>query len=133
MTYYVYSTATCSGTYICYEDNPKADIAVPKRWPNGEPMKVTIQGGHGVANKHFVTPKGVVTAVTDQEFEMLQQNPDFKRHVDAGFLSYDKKKVDPEKKAANMAPKDGSAPLTPKDFEESANSSSENKIYKKKA
>jgi hypothetical protein len=132
MTFYVYSTATNSGTYVEYEQNSGHDISLPKKWPNGKPMQVTIKGGHGVANKHFFTPKGVVTSVTDDEMEMLLNNPAFKRHMDRGFITYDKKNIAPEKKAANMADKDGSAPLTPSDYVESENSEPGNRIYKLK-
>ncbi len=132
MPFYVYSTATNAGTYVEYEKNASNELAIAKKWPNGKPMKVNINGGHGVANKHFFTPKGVVTQVTDDEMEMLLRNPAFKRHMDKGFMTYDKKNVAPEKKAANMAQKDGSAPLTPSDYEETENSTPTEKIYRRK-
>jgi hypothetical protein len=50
----------------------------------------------------------------------------------AGFMRVEKRKHDPEKIAADMAQKDGSAPLTPKDFEKSENSEPGSSIYKKK-
>ena len=45
----------------------------------------------------------------------------------------DDKKVEPSKKAETMNPKDGSSPLTPKDFEKSEHSTEESTIYKKRA
>ncbi len=132
MPAYVYSTATNSITYVEYEKNTSRDISIPKKWPDGTPMKVTINGGHGVANKHFLTPKGVVTQVSDREMEWLLTNSSFVNHVDKGFMSYDKKKVNPEKKARDMENKDGSAPVTPADYVESENSSPGNKVYKMK-
>lgn len=131
MTYYIYSTATCGAFYTLYEVNNSKDIAVPKKF-NGKICQVEIKGGHGVANKNLVTPKGVVTQVTDEEFELLQQNASFQKHVQAGFISFDKKEVAPEKKAVDMEAKDGSAPITPKDFEEGENSSDLAKTYKKR-
>lgn len=137
MTYYVYSTATCSGTYVEYEKNSSNELSIKKKWPNGQPMQVTIQGGHGVAqassSSHIFTPKGVVTQVTDDEMEWLLTNPAFKRHMDRGFISYDKKRVDPEKKAKDMAQKDGCAPITPSDYIKSENSSNDTPIYKAKS
>jgi hypothetical protein len=134
--YYVYSTATNSGTYVEYEKNASNELSIPKKWPNGKPMKVTIKGGHGLAQvgaaPYIHTPKGVVTQVTDEEMEWLKTNPAFIRHMDRGFITYDKKKVDPEKKAANMEQRDGSAPLTPQDYVKSEYSSKENVIYKAK-
>lgn len=130
--YYVYSTATCPIKYVNYVNNSSQDLGVVQKHPNGKPMAVVIKGGHGVANKNLVTPRGVVTEVTDEEMDQLLQDVAFKRHMEAGFMSYDKKNVDPEKKAAAMSDKDGSAPLTPKDFEEGENSTPDNKVYKKK-
>ncbi len=134
MTYYVYSTATCSGTYVEYETGTSArkDIGVPKKRPDGTPIKITINGGHGVANKHFVTPKGVVTIVSDADMDILLQNDSFVRHMKAGFITYDKKHVDPAKKAESMARRDGSAPLTPADFSEGENSTKDTPLYKAK-
>jgi len=130
--FYVYSTATCPIDYVVYRKNSSNDLGVIEKHPNGKPMRVTIKGGHGVANKNLVTPRGVVTQVSDEDMQLLLDDAIFQRHMKAGFMSYDKKNVDPEKKAASMEDKDGSAPLTPKDFEESENSTAENKIYKKK-
>lgn len=132
MPAYVYSTATNSITYVEYEKNASNELAIPRKWPDGKPMKVTIQGGHGVATKHFITPKGIITQISDNEMEWLLTNPSFKKHVAKGFMTYDKKKIDPEKKAKDMQDKDGSAPLTPSDYIESENSSPGNKIYKMK-
>jgi hypothetical protein len=132
MSFYVYSTATNSIIYAEYEKNASSDIAIFKKWPDGKPMKVVIHGGHGVANKHFLTPKGVVTQIQDHEMEYLLTNEAFIRHMDKGFMTYDKKKVDPAKKVKDMEDKDGSAPITPSDFIESENSTSTNKVYKMK-
>lgn len=125
---YVYSTATCAGTYIEYQpDTIKGhghSIAL---------RKVVINGGNGVATRHLTTPKGAVTEVTDGELEFLLKNKSFQRHMKAGFISYDNTKVEPEKKAADMAEGDNSIPLTPKDFEEGENSSAEARIYKGKS
>jgi hypothetical protein len=136
MSFYVYSTATNSGTYVEYEKNAPNELAIPKKWPNGKPMKVTIKGGHGLAQRgnssHIYTPRGMVTQVTDDEMEMLLNNKSFQRHMDKGFMSYDKKKVSAEKKAANMEEMDGSAPLTMRDYEETEDSTPSHKIYKSK-
>lgn len=130
--FYVYSTITNNTFYSVYENNSSKDLGMIKKRPDGTKLSIEIKGGHGVANKHFVTPRGVVTTVSDADMEVLQNIPAFKRHLDAGFISFEKKNVDPEKKVASMADKDGSAPITPKDFEESENSTPESKVYKKK-
>lgn len=130
---YVYSTATCSTTYCVYEEQAVGNVAILRKWPDGKPMKVMIQGGHGVSDKHFFTPKGVVTKVTDRDMELLLENPSFLKHIERGFMAYDKKNIAPEKKARDMADKDGSAPLTHQDFVEGLNSSKEAKIWKAKS
>ena|SRR5271163_2039709 len=132
MVFYVYSTATNAGSYCEYETNKDSNVAVLKKFANGKPMKVTINGGHGLANKHLFTPKGVMTKVEDYEMDFLLNNPAFKRHMERGFITYDKKNIDPAKKSANMAQKDGSAPLTPSDYVESEHSEPGYKIYKPK-
>ncbi len=129
--YYVYSTATCSGTYCLYGPPKKSEgHAVAKK-------KVIIKGGHKVATPYRAhnniavhTPMGVVTSVSDEDMQFLLQNKSFQRHVAAGFLSYDKKNVAPEVKIKNMAPEDGSSPLTPADYDVGANSTVEAPIYK---
>lgn len=130
--FYVYSTATCPISYVSYQGNSSHDLGVIQKRPDGSKMAVTINGGHGVASKNLITPKGVVTEVSDEDMDFLLNDRLFKKHMEAGFMSYDKKEVSPEKKAKDMAEKDGSAPLVPSDFEEADISSKETKVYKKK-
>lgn len=123
---YVYSTATCGTDYHIYEDTGNRDLAVVKK-------KISINGGHGVANKNFVTPQGVVTIVSDEDLELLEKDYHFRKHVEAGFITVQKRKTEPEKVAADMKDKDLSAPLTPKDFETVDNPAVEGyKTYRKK-
>lgn len=118
--HYVYSTLTCDNIYTGYS-KPADRNALPL------PIKqVTIRGGSNVANKHFVTPKGVVTQVNDEDLEFLESNPGFKQHKENGFIKVEKKEVDVEKVVKNMREKDLSAPKTPKDFEKKVNNDSDN-------
>lgn len=124
---FIYSTLTCSNTFVLYapKSDPHALSRVVKR--------IEIHGGHGMKNpKALDTPRGVVTRVSDEELELLQQSSSFKRQVAAGFIVVDKKEVDPAKKAADMAEKDASAPLTPDDFVKSEDSTDEIALYKNK-
>jgi len=123
--HYVYSTASCSTAFVRYKEPTESDKS-----HNQILKKVIIKGGHGIADKHLFTPCGVVTQVSDEDMDFLLQNEAFKKAVKGGFITYDKKKIDPEKKAKNMAAKDGSAPLTPKDFEKGENDSEGLKVYK---
>ena len=77
----------------------------------------------------YIRQWGLFTEVTDADLDMLMQNEAFTKGIKDGFFIVDKKKVDTEKHAVNMNPKDGSAPMTPKDFEESENSAPDAKIF----
>lgn len=123
--YYVYSTLTCDNLFAVYENNNNKDLSVIKKY-------ITIKGGHGIASKHLITPKGVITHVNDTDMEILQQDYHFQEQVKHGFIRFEKKEIETVKAIESMAQKDGSAPLTPKDFEESEKSSEAGKIYKTK-
>lgn len=74
---------------------------------------VRIEGGANVASKHFVTPEGVVTQVTDKQIELLEQNEVFRLHRSNGFLKVHRSdKVDVD----GLTPADESAPITPKHY-----------------
>lgn len=132
---YVYSTATNDGTYCLYKKSPTGANA-----PRVIQKSVTIKGGHGRAtpfqNSNFGmvhTPYGVATSVSDEDLQFLLENKSFQRHVEAGFMTYDKaSKPDAEKKAKSMAQKDGSSPMSLKDFEDSEYSEDKLKIIKAK-
>lgn len=106
MSRYIYCTATASGN-IALEWG--AD-SLPSR-------SVTIKGGHGLADKHFYTPQGVVTEVSDEIGELLETNAQFQAMVKAGFAVLEPRRVEPEKVACNMEGRDGSAPIVPQDYE----------------
>lgn len=77
---------------------------------------VFIKGGAGVANDRFVTPRGVVTTVTDADLEYLRANPVFNIHVVNGFISVSDASADADKVAADMTGRDQSAPIVPQDL-----------------
>lgn len=107
---FVYSTASCSTVYnVFHEDNAK-DIARVKH-------KILIKGGANVANKHIVTPKGVVTEVSEDDLNILKKDFHFLAAMKAGFLTFEETKVSANKVAKDMEAKDGSAPKTPDDAE----------------
>jgi hypothetical protein len=123
---FVYSTLTNTNAFILYANTNAHSLGVALQ-------RIEIKGGHGMKNpKGLDTPRGVVTQITDEELEILKKDYSFMQHVKDGWITFDDKKIDPEKKADNMADKDGSAPLTPKDFITSDHSTEEAKIYKKK-
>lgn len=101
------STMTAPVQYNCYITTPGGQKEIKE--------SVTIAGGANVANKHFVTPVGVVTQVTTAQVELLQNNATFKVHLAEGFV-----KIHAQKKSVSkdLKKKDKSAPITPKDFTE---------------
>jgi hypothetical protein len=122
---FIFSTLTCTNTFAVFapKSDPKALSRVVKR--------IAILGGHGTKNPAGIdTPQGVVTKITDEELDLLQSMVGFRQQVEAGYIVVDKKNADPEKKAASMNPKDGSAPLTPKDFEKSEELGADLPTYK---
>lgn len=121
---YVYSTITNDICFVDYRKQRDLNIAI---------RKIVIKGGHGRAQPGTIyTPFGVATQITDDELTFLEKQRMFNKHVKDGFLIVDNKKSDPENYAKDMNQKDGSAPLTPKDYEESESSTTETKVYKKK-
>lgn len=79
---------------------------------------VAIKGKANIADKHMITPRGVMTQVTDDELAFLLGHADFRLHMENGFVTYDHDKVDPEVKIPDMVQADNSAPLVPEDFDE---------------
>lgn len=106
MAVYIYSTQTNSTAYPEWRYDPGKPFHTMKR-------KVIINGGTGVANKHFVTPMGVMTKVSDEDFAFLKENAMFQRAVKNGWHTYDTSRQEPEDMAKNMKIGDGSAPKNP--------------------
>lgn len=108
MPNYVYSTASNDSIFVRYG-----------RVASGKPAQaeahVLIRGKANVAlgRAEFVTKLGVRTEVSDEELEILNNSSNFCKMVDAGFMTVEKRKVDPEKIALSMSRKDKSAPLVP--------------------
>ncbi len=111
---YVVSTLTSSQAYTLFKNQD----AEGKKIPRADRV-VTVKGGHGVADSStLITPQGVVTEITEEQAALLNDVPMFKRHEKKGFVKILKKKPDAAKSSADLAQKDGSAPLTADSFEE---------------
>lgn len=96
MTYHIYSTLANSTEYVNYiRHNPQGVNVVGKT--------VVIKGGTGIAREHMQTPLGVHTAVRDEDFEWLQNDPHFKEHQKRGYVTIQKSEAHPEKVAADMS------------------------------
>lgn len=110
---YVFSTLTCDNDYASWVKGG-GDLQTIERI-------VRIKGGAGVANDRIVTPRGVMTEIEEEDIAVLEQNEVFKLHQKNGFVQIERKSADPEKVAADMASRDGSAPLTPGDYQTNDN------------
>ena len=106
---YIYSTLTAPNLYTNYVKS-NSDLPIVE-------SKVLINGGANVASKNLITPYGVVTSVTDEQLEALQQNDDFKLHVENGFIKISTAKEDADVVAADMNSRDDAAPIVPQDYE----------------
>ena len=115
MTNYVYSTASNDSTFIQWLPAPEGSIPVRGR-------SVVVKGGANVIDKNFVTPRGVVTSVTDEELSFLESLPSFNRKVTAGFYTVQRKQVEVEKVVKSMTKKDKSAPKTTEDYDNASTS-----------
>lgn len=90
---------------------------------NGQKMvkkSILIKGGANVIDKTtMTTPNGVVTEISDEDWEILKEHTAFKRHMKAGFMEPLKEEKKARKSAKEKSDKkDGGAQLTPKDFED---------------
>ena len=106
---YIYSTLAADTRYAVYAKTSN-DLPVVTR-------TVLVNGGAGVANKHFVTPRGAVTEISAEEFELLKGNKVFQKHVDGGYVTFEENKVDVEKVVSDMEGRDESAPVVPQDYD----------------
>lgn len=107
---YVFSTLTAPVNYQTFEKSG-----------NDLPMvtgSILINGGSNIPDKNLVTPIGVMTRVTEEQFSLLAANPVFNKHMENGYISIQDKPADPEKVASDMNSRDESAPLRDADFDE---------------
>lgn len=74
---------------------------------------IRVNGQANIANRNFITPRGVATKVTDEQFAELKKNHVFQLHMENGFISAERHREDADKVASNMTGRDKSAPDTP--------------------
>ena len=111
MTKYVYATLSCDNLYVEYSD------ANESGGPHNVVREVLVKGKANVIDKNMVTPRGIMTVVTDEQAEFLRKNYAFQEHEKAGFVTIQNKKYDDiEAVAADMTGRDNSAQKTPEDF-----------------
>lgn len=109
MSVYVFSTLTASHGYTTWKHIEGRHLPV-------EASRVLIHGGANLPSKVLVTPKGVMTKISDAEYAELLENVVFQRQKERGFITVEKKAYNSEKIARDLEEKDGSAPMVEKDF-----------------
>ncbi len=67
-----------------------------QRYQLKDGRSVLVAGKANVANKQLVTPKGMATSITEDEFNLLQENIVFNAHAKNGFVSASHDKQDAE-------------------------------------
>jgi hypothetical protein len=79
--------------------------------------QVVIKGGAGVATKNLLTPIGVHTAITVDDYDAIKDHPRFVRLIGRGHIRVEKKRAyDIESVVSDMNPADPGGPLTPADY-----------------
>lgn len=108
---FVYSTLAANQAYTTYVQSDPNQLPKIRK-------TVLVKGGTGVTEaRHVQTPKGVITEVTDEELEALQENTSFQDHVKNGYITVEARKAKIAKVTESMNKGDKSRPLTDKDFE----------------
>jgi rRNA maturation endonuclease Nob1 len=107
---YIYSTLSCNQLYTKYAPAPEGGVSRVDK-------TVLINGGANVANKNIITPRGVVTEISEEEYNLIKDNALFKTHIDNGYITVEAKSADVDKVVVNMESRSQDAPLTPQDYE----------------
>lgn len=107
--YFVYSTLASDNVYDAFQAGG-GDMPVPAEG-------VLIKGGSGVMGGNLITPRGVMTTITAEQFSRLQGDHVFKLHRDNGFITVEEHSAPAEAVAANLNPADPSRQLEPGDLE----------------
>lgn len=111
MSVYIYSTLANHQHYTTYHPTPKGQIPVKKH-------VVMIKGQARlpkVVGTELITPMGIRTEISDEDYEILKTIPLFQTHLKNGYITIDSKRVNPDKKAKDLE-RDPSSPKVESDF-----------------
>lgn len=114
--YHIYSTMACDNEYVRYSEHGPKGVNVAE-------ASVFVKGGTGINKKNIQTPLGVHTHVSEEDMDWLKDNFSFNQHVKNGYIRVEKRKINPEVAAADMATRQWKGdqridafPVTPQDF-----------------
>ena len=109
--YYIYSTLANDMRYAKYRDPLPNQLG-----PATIEHEVLINGKANIATKNLVTPRGAVTPVKDEDYDILKSNYSFLEHIKAGHIVVEKKQESVDKMVEAMKKRDNSAPITPESY-----------------
>lgn len=97
------------------------DVVLTRKTESGalEIVKtITLKGGANVIDRHtLITPQGVITELSDDDFDLLEHTAFYKRMKSRGFLRpVEAKETAEDTQKAGMERKDNSAQKTEEDF-----------------
>lgn len=113
---YITSTMTSDVSYAIYEKLPGGVMKIIRT--------IEVRGGANVTDpKTLVTPRGVATEISEQDYILLEKNPVFQMHKKNGYINVIKESInkyeaqelaeDPK----DLEQKDASAQVTKTDYE----------------
>ena len=106
---HVYSTLANPQIFVTYKPGG-ADMPVVDR-------EVHVAGGAGIASKNLITPLGVHTAISVDDYEAIKDLSHFTNFVESGHIRVEKKKASElERIVSDMNPRDPGGPITPADY-----------------
>lgn len=106
---HVYSTLASPQEFTTYIPGG-ADLQVVDR-------QVHIKGGAGIASKNLITPNGVHTAISEDDYAAIKELWHWKKFVETGHIRVEKRQAsDIDRIVSDMNPRDPGGPLTPADY-----------------
>lgn len=110
MTVYIVTTSSAPLEYR-QVSKPKTGKDNKQTSPPKVLQSVTINGGANISQGiGLVTPHGISTAISDDDYEWLKDDSSFKRHIKNGFMKVLEKDESADAVAGSMEKFDGSAP-----------------------
>lgn len=106
---YVVSKLTSSQDYNFYSLNEGGRSQIT--------CTIHVNGGTNLADKHFITPDGIITELSDEQAERLSSHPVFQIHEKNGFVKIVSTESNAKKAKSELEAEDKSAPMTPKKYE----------------
>ena len=94
------------------------DILTGDHAPYTTKKRILVKGRSNVRDPHtFLMPDGVITALTDEDAEIVAADPLYKQYEQNGMMKLVNSKAEARSAKSDLAKKDGAAQLTAADYE----------------